>query len=76
MPNNLGRVLVVDDEAAIRRSLSGILADEGYDTALAEDGERALACVRERAPDVVLLDIAMPGRDGIAVLEDLRRSHP
>jgi two-component system nitrogen regulation response regulator NtrX len=69
-------VLVVDDEAAIRRSLSGILADEGYETALAEDGERALAAVRERAPDLVLLDIAMPGRDGIQVLEDLRRSQP
>ena len=76
MPDARVRVLVVDDEAAIRRSLSGILADEGYDAALAEDGEKALAAVRERAPDVVLLDIAMPGRDGIAVLEELRRSHP
>ncbi len=76
MPENFGRVLVVDDEAAIRRSLSGILADEGYDTALAEDGERALAAVRERAPELVLLDIAMPGRDGISVLEELRRTHP
>ncbi len=76
MPSHATRVLVVDDEAAIRRSLAGILADEGYDAALAEDGERALAAVRERLPDVVLLDIAMPGRDGIAVLEDLRRTHP
>jgi two-component system nitrogen regulation response regulator NtrX len=76
MPNNLGRVLVVDDEAAIRRSLSGILADEGYDAALAEDGERALAAVRERTPELVLLDIAMPGRDGMSVLEELRRTHP
>jgi len=76
MPNNASRVLVVDDEAAIRRSLAGILADEGYDAALAEDGERALAAVRERAPDLVLLDIAMPGRDGIEILEELRRAHP
>jgi two-component system nitrogen regulation response regulator NtrX len=71
-----GRVLVVDDEAAIRRSLAGILADEGFDTALAEDGDKALAQVRERAPDIVLLDIAMPGRDGLAVLEELRRMQP
>ncbi len=76
MSNNVPRVLVVDDESAIRRSLSGILSDEGYDAALAEDGEKALAAVRERVPDVVLLDIAMPGRDGIDVLEELRRSHP
>jgi len=76
MHNNSARVLVVDDEAAIRRSLAGILADEGYDAALAEDGERALAVARERTPDLVLLDIAMPGRDGIEILEELRRAHP
>jgi len=76
MPNHSARVLVVDDEAAIRRSLSGILADEGYEAALAEDGEKALAAVRERTPDAVLLDIAMPGRDGTSVLEELRRTQP
>jgi two-component system nitrogen regulation response regulator NtrX len=76
MPNNSARILVVDDEAGIRRSLSGVLLDDGYEVALAEDGERALAAIRERAPDAVLLDIAMPGRDGIAVLEELRRTHP
>ena len=82
MPNHsalsthAARVLVVDDEAAIRSSLAGILADEGYEAALAEDGDKALASVRERAPDVVLLDVTMPGRDGLAVLEDLRRTQP
>jgi len=76
MPNNPARILVVDDEAGIRRSLSGVLLDDGYEVALAEDGDKALAAVRERAPDAVLLDIAMPGRDGIAVLEELRRTHP
>jgi two-component system nitrogen regulation response regulator NtrX len=74
--NNSARILVVDDEAGIRRSLSGVLLDDGYEVALAEDGEKALAAIHERAPDVVLLDIAMPGRDGIAVLEELRRTHP
>jgi len=76
MPNNPARILVVDDEAGIRRSLSGVLLDDGYEVALAEDGDKALAAVRERAPDAVLLDIAMPGRDGIAVLEGARRTHP
>jgi len=71
------RVLIVDDEAGIRRSLAGILSDEGFEIGLAEDGERALAALhRESVPDVVLLDIAMPGRDGIDVLEELRQSWP
>lgn len=70
------RVLIVDDEASIRRSLAGILSDEGYRTAEASDGDAALAAVREDPPDAVLLDIAMPGRDGVAVLEELQRGWP
>jgi two-component system nitrogen regulation response regulator NtrX len=70
-------VLIVDDEASIRRSLAGILSDEGYRTAEAPDGDAALAEMRGDAmPDAVLLDIAMPGRDGVAVLEELQRSWP
>jgi len=70
-------VLIVDDEASIRRSLAGILSDEGYRTAEAPNGDAALAEMRGDAmPDAVLLDIAMPGRDGVAVLEELQRSWP
>ncbi len=76
MPSPSARILVVDDEGGIRRSLSGILSDEGFELQLAEDGERALAAVRERAPDLVLLDIAMPGRDGVDVLQELRQGFP
>ena len=73
----MDRVLIVDDEASIRRSLAGILSDEGYRTAEAADGDAALAQLRGDAPpDVVLLDIAMPGRDGVAVLEELQRGWP
>jgi two-component system nitrogen regulation response regulator NtrX len=74
----VSRVLVVDDEESIRRSLAGLLSDEGWEVATASDGDAALAAVREDAGavDVVLLDIAMPGRDGIAVLEALREAHP
>lgn len=73
----MSRVLIVDDEAGIRRSLAGILSDEGFDVALAEDGERALSALRqEPAPEVILLDIAMPGRDGVDILAELRRSWP
>jgi two-component system nitrogen regulation response regulator NtrX len=68
------RVLIVDDEESIRRSLAGLLSDEGFEVGLAADGEAALGLLREEGAeiDVVLLDIAMPGRDGLAVLEQLR----
>ena len=71
-------VLIVDDEESIRRSLAGLLADEGYETAAACDGEAALEWLRaaEEDPGAVLLDIAMPGRDGMAVLEELRDGWP
>jgi len=71
------RILIVDDEESIRETLSGILADEGYATALAEEGEACLRAARGREPpDLVLLDIAMPGRDGVEVLEELRKVAP
>jgi two-component system nitrogen regulation response regulator NtrX len=72
------RVLIVDDEESIRRSLAGVLSDEGMEVATAAEGEAALAMLREEGAgfDAVLLDIAMPGRDGLAVLEELRGLWP
>ena len=70
------RILIVDDEQGIRDSLSGILGDEGYATLVAEDGEKATARSKDGGLDLVLLDIAMPGRDGVDVLEELRRTSP
>jgi two-component system nitrogen regulation response regulator NtrX len=71
------RILIVDDEESIRRSLEGILADEGFETRIAADAESALgALAREAPPDLVLLDIAMPGRDGLSVLAELRERFP
>jgi two-component system nitrogen regulation response regulator NtrX len=72
----VNRILIVDDEASIRRSLGGILSDEGFEPAEAPDGEAALAQLREGAPDLVLRDIAMPGRDGVQILEEMQRSWP
>jgi two-component system nitrogen regulation response regulator NtrX len=66
-------ILIVDDEEGIRRSVSDILNDEGYLALVAADGAEALARIDEALPDLVLLDVAMPGRDGIEVLEELRR---
>ncbi len=71
------RVLVVDDEESIRRSLGGLLADEGFEVVSAADGEAALSVLRDDDEvDLVLLDIAMPGRDGMAILEELRTDRP
>jgi two-component system, NtrC family, response regulator AtoC len=63
------RILVVDDEYLIRWTLQQNLEKEGYEVFLAETGEEALEKVREGAPDLVLLDIKLPGMDGYQVLE-------
>ncbi|GMW06441.1 MAG: sigma-54 dependent transcriptional regulator [Gammaproteobacteria bacterium] len=62
------QVLVVDDEADIRNTIQEILAEEGYDVATAADAGEARSAVRERAPDLVLLDVWMPDTDGISLL--------
>ncbi len=63
-----GRVLIVDDEPNIRQSLTGVLEDEGFDVTSCEDGEACLEEIRRRVYDVVLLDIWLPGMDGIETL--------
>src|SRR5579859_2713327 len=68
MPN----ILIVDDEAGIRESLQGILQDEGYKSAPSESGEAALDILRKRIFDVVLLDIWLPGMDGLELLQKIR----
>jgi two-component system, OmpR family, response regulator MprA len=65
-------VLVVDDDAPIRRMLERTLAAEGYDVSAVADGGSALAQVERRLPDVIVLDVAMPGVDGLAVTRRLR----
>jgi two-component system response regulator MprA len=65
-------VLVVDDDAPIRRMLERSLSAEGYDVRAVADGGLALAQVERSLPDVIVLDIAMPGLDGLAVTRRLR----
>ncbi len=67
-----GRILVVDDEGGIRDTLRQILEDEGYHVDEAETGERALALVASIDYDLLLLDVWMPGMDGLQVLERLK----
>ena len=64
-------VLVVDDEAGMRETLTDILEDAGYRVSVAADGDTALARMRAEDFDVVLMDIRMPGRDGVSVLHEM-----
>ena len=66
------RILVADDEENIRTLVGSYLQAEGYDVAMVENGEAAVESVRGQEPDLVVLDIAMPGIDGIEALREIR----
>ena len=72
----MNHILVVDDEAEIRASLEEILSEEGYAVASAADAEEAMVLLRDAPYDVVLLDIWLPGRDGLEVLAEMRELTP
>jgi CheY-like chemotaxis protein len=67
------RILVVDDDAEIRQLLGEELRDLGHESFYAGDGVQALSLVRRERPDLILLDLRLPGGDGFAVLERLAR---
>ena len=69
-------VLVVDDEPSIVQSLSGLLGDEGFDVTVATNGYEALKLIDRESPDLVLLDIWMPGIDGIETLKQIKKDNP
>jgi len=73
VPNALPDVLVVDDDEDIRVSLDRGLRLSGFAVRTAGDGDAALRAVAERVPDCIVLDVGLPGRDGVAVVETLRR---
>jgi DNA-binding NtrC family response regulator len=73
---SLGSVLIVDDEAAIRESLQTLLELEGYQVECAPTGEAGIARLGERSFDLVLLDLALPGRDGMDLLAELHSHDP
>jgi two-component system nitrogen regulation response regulator NtrX len=66
-------ILIVDDESGIRDSLKGVLEDEGYKTVEAETGELCLTLVEQQPFDVVLLDVWLPGMDGLDALQRIRK---
>jgi two-component system nitrogen regulation response regulator NtrX len=69
-------ILLVDDEPQILQALSGLLQDEDFEVITAPEGETALRLVREELPDLVMLDIALPGKDGLEILQDLKDQYP
>ena len=73
---DIGRMLIVDDEAPVRDLLSDYFVERRFTVSTAASGQEALAAFARERPDVVLLDVRMPGLDGLAVLRRLREADP
>jgi two-component system nitrogen regulation response regulator NtrX len=69
-------VMIVDDEEGIRETLSGIFEDEGYEAVTAPSGEEAVPLAKETNPDIVVLDVWLPGMDGLETMKALREFNP
>ncbi|MFH2047480.1 MAG: sigma-54 dependent transcriptional regulator [Pseudomonadota bacterium] len=69
-------ILIVDDNPSILQSLKGLLADEGFEVMLASNGYEGLKIIDKESPDLVLLDIWMPGIDGIETLKQIKKDNP
>jgi len=72
----LPSILIVDDEPSIIKTLDGILSDEGFDVVTASNGYEALKIIDTESPDLILLDIWMPGIDGIETLKEIKKDNP
>lgn len=73
MANINSKVLVIDDQPGIRRLLVEVLAEEGYSVVTASNGYEGVQQVKDTQPDLVLMDMKMPGMDGIETLRELKR---
>jgi CheY-like chemotaxis protein len=70
------RIIVVEDEESIRELLRRVLVDAGYDVALAPDAPTALTLAAEASPDVMFLDLNLPGANGLWLADQIREQHP
>ena len=69
------RILIVEDETRLAMALKQILEEAGYETETAYDGNKALELALSTTYDLILLDVMIPGKDGLAVASELRRLH-
>ena len=74
--SEIQRILIIDDEAAIRESLETLLVLEGYAVETAPNGEKGISSIEENSYDLVLLDLALPGKSGLEILPMIRERHP
>jgi DNA-binding NtrC family response regulator len=74
--SGMSRILIVDDEKQIRRILSVLLAEKGFKIAEADSGETALSLLTEFQPQIVLLDLSLPGMDGLETLKQMLEKKP
>ena len=72
----MAKVLVIDDEEGIRDLLDTLLSRKGYEVVLSSNGQRGLELFHRERPDVVVLDLKMPGMDGLTVLQQIRTRDP
>ena len=70
------RILVVDDEKNIRRSMQMILSSEGYPVRLAENAREALGLLKKEAPEIIFLDVMLPDQDGLSLLPQIKSDYP
>jgi heterodisulfide reductase subunit A2 len=69
-------ILVVDDEAIVRESIKDWLKDAGYDVSMADSGEQAIQLVQKQKFDFVVMDVRLPGKTGIATLQEIKSMYP
>lgn len=67
------KILFIEDESALQRAVTGVLAQEGFEVRSALTGEAGLALAKAERPDLILLDLVLPEKDGFAVLEELKK---
>jgi len=72
----MAKILVIDDEQGIRNLLDTLLRRKGYDVILSANGQKGLELFRRERPDVIVLDLKMPGMDGLTVLQQIRSLDP
>jgi CheY-like chemotaxis protein len=72
----MARILVIDDEPGLREFVRTVLQEDGHEVEEAKDGNEALAACDRQPFDLALVDLIMPGKDGVRTIEELRQRHP